>query len=71
MALAQLALEIAIVAATLAAAMAGVAWAWPSSLRSVSGAAVVGLVLGALFHVGFEVTGLNGAYCRVGHACVA
>ena len=56
----QLAIETLIVAATLAAAMAGVA-----------AAALTGLALGALFHLGFELSGLNEKYCRVGNACSA
>lgn len=65
----QLWYEIGIVGGALSLAMAIVAWLAPESLRSVGGAAVVGFLLGAGFHVGFEVTGLNLAYCRVGHAC--
>ena len=67
----QLGLEIAVVGVTLAVAMALVAWMWPSMLRSIRGAATMGFVLGALFHLTFEISGLNGAYCRVGHACVS
>ena len=34
-------------------------------------ALVVGAVLGAALHLLFELAGLNRAYCRVGHACLA
>ena len=67
----QLLLEVVVVALALAAALAGVAWAWPAALRGVRGAALAGLALGAALHLGFEATGLNGAYCSVGHACTA
>lgn len=60
-----------IVAVTLAVAMAGVAWVRPSALSTVPAAAATGLVMGTLFHLGFELSGMNGAYCRVGHACVS
>lgn len=65
----QLLLEVVIVAVSLAGAMAAVAWLLPGALRGVPRAALVGLVLGALFHLGFEATGLNAMYCRVGAAC--
>ncbi len=65
----QLAIEVVIVAVSLAGAMAAVAWLLPGWLRGVPRAALVGLVLGALFHLGFELTGLNAMYCRVGAAC--
>lgn len=67
----QLAIETLIVAATLAAAMAGVAAAAPGAMRGPGAAALTGLALGALFHLGFELSGLNEKYCRVGNACSA
>ncbi len=65
----QFLLELVVVALALAAALGGVAWARPAALGSVQGAALAGLALGAALHAGFEVSGLNGVYCRVGHAC--
>jgi len=67
----QLAIEAGIVGVTLALAMAGLAAWWPAALRGPKAAALAGLALGVAFHLGFEVTGLNGAYCRSGHACSA
>lgn len=34
-------------------------------------ALVVGVVVGAALHLLFELAGLNRAYCRTGHACLA
>lgn len=67
----QLALEVVVVGAVLAAALASVAWLLPGALRSVWKAAVTGLVVGAAVHLGFELSGLNRVYCGVGHACAA
>lgn len=67
----QLALEVAVVGAVLAAALACVAWLVPGALRSVWKAALTGLVLGAGVHLGFELSGLNRMYCDVGHACAS
>lgn len=65
----QLVLEVGIVGASLAGAMAAIAWLFPAWLRGMPRAAMVGFVLGALFHLVFEATGLNAMYCRSGHAC--
>jgi uncharacterized membrane protein (DUF441 family) len=40
-------------------------------ITSFKTALAVGLVVGAALHVLFELSGLNGAYCRMGHACAA
>lgn len=69
--LARLVLEALIVGGSLAAALGGVAWAWPASLRTASSATLVGFALGVAFHLGFEALGLNAAYCTSGHACSA
>lgn len=66
----HLSLEVAVVGGLMALALAGVSHWSPASLRSVPMAALVGFILGALFHLGFEFTGLNRTYCSTGHACV-
>ena len=38
-------------------------------LRSPRDAAIVGLLLGAAVHLGFEASGANGWYCAHGSAC--
>jgi RsiW-degrading membrane proteinase PrsW (M82 family) len=38
-------------------------------LRSARDAAIVGLLLGAAVHLGFEASGANGWYCSHGNAC--
>lgn len=63
----QLVLEIVIVALALALALAAVAAVWP--VTTMWRGFATGLILGALFHLGFEIVGLNAMYCRVGHAC--
>ena len=67
----QLVAEMGIVGLALAVVLASMAWLWPASLRSPASAAATGLVLGALVHAGFELSGLNAVYCTVGHACAA
>ncbi len=64
----QLALEAAIVGLVLAAALAA-AVRLGGPIASAADAARVGLVLGALVHLGFEASGLNARYCAVGAAC--
>lgn len=65
----QLALEVLIVGVTLGIALAMVSWAAPVTLSSPAWSAATGLVVGTLFHLGFEATGLNRTYCAKGHAC--
>ena len=66
----HLGVEVFVVGGLMTLALAGVSRWFPASLRSVPMAALVGFILGALFHLGFEFTGLNRAYCSTGHACV-
>lgn len=65
----QLGIEAVVVGAALSLCLAGVASWMPSALRGASTAGLTGLVLGAVLHLWFELTGLNSVYCRVGHAC--
>ena len=64
-----LVVEAVIVGVALSAALAALAAWTPQALRGAWRAAATGLVLGALFHLGFEASGLNAAYCVSGHAC--
>lgn len=66
----RLVIEALVVGLALAAALGAVRWALPSTCSSVGAAAATGLVVGAAFHVVFELAGLNAAYCKTGHACV-
>lgn len=65
----QLVLETVVVAVCLSLALALVALASPGALASPARAALTGLIVGAAFHLGFELAGLNAAYCVTGHAC--
>jgi RsiW-degrading membrane proteinase PrsW (M82 family) len=38
-------------------------------LQSARDAAIIGLLLGAAVHLGFEASGANGWYCTHGSAC--
>lgn len=67
----RLVTEMGVVGIVLAAVLACVTWLWPGSLSTPSRAAWSGLLLGAVVHGGFEVSGLNSAYCTTGHACQA
>jgi Mg/Co/Ni transporter MgtE len=65
----QLVLEALVVGATLGVVLAVLASVWPSTVSSPRACAITGFVVGVAFHLAFEAVGLNGAYCRVGHAC--
>ena len=65
----HLATEATVVGLALAAALA--ATTTFVQIRNAYTALAVGLVLGAALHLLFELTGLNGKYCRTGHACLA
>lgn len=65
----QLILEAVVVGATLALVLGLVAAASPRWLAAPARAAVTGLIVGAGFHLAFEILGLNKKYCVVGHAC--
>ena len=41
------------------------------TINTYTKALAVGFVLGAALHLVFELSGLNGMYCRTGHACLA
>lgn len=71
MASARLAFEALVVGLLVAAALGAISWAWPAALRGPARAALVGMAVGVAFHLGFELFGLNAAYCRTGHACTA
>ncbi len=67
----QFVVELAAVAGVLAVALALLAWLAPRALASPTAAGLTGLALGAAIHAGFEASGLNAVYCRIGHACRA
>jgi hypothetical protein len=64
----RLALEAAVVAVVTAVALA-FAVAVTGPIGSVRKALLVGLVMGAAIHVGFELLGGNSYYCSFGAAC--
>lgn len=60
--------------ATVVGAMLAPILAWSMyqfNPQTTVGMVVLGFVLGFLFHLFCEVVGLNGFYCRHGHACQA
>lgn len=67
---ARLWLEAAVVGIVTAIALALVRIAVPGAYGSVAATALTGLLVGAAFHLGFELAGLNRVYCKTGHACV-
>lgn len=64
----RLALEAAVVAVVTAVALA-FAVAVTGPISSVRKALLVGLVMGAAVHIGFELLGGNLYYCSFGAAC--
>ncbi|MBU6162801.1 MAG: hypothetical protein KGO50_16925 [Myxococcales bacterium] len=67
--MANLAIEAGIVALTLAAILVVVFVALPRAFSSTASVALTGVAVGAAIHLGFELAGLNAAYCTIGHAC--
>ena len=65
----RLAFEVVAVAAATALSM-GLAVAVAGPIASVKKALVVGLLVGAIIHVAFEVLGGNAWYCSYGAACL-
>lgn len=59
--------EALVVGAALALTLAAVVRFSP--LRSPRDAAIIGFLLGAALHLGFEASGANGWYCVHGAAC--
>jgi hypothetical protein len=65
----NLVLEALVVGAALAVAL--VLTTTVVRINDAKTALVVGVVVGAALHLLFELAGLNRAYCRTGHACLA
>ena len=66
--LASLCLEALVVGLTLAIALAFTVLIYPIG-DDMMRAAIAGLVLGAMLHLGFELSRANTWYCRRGAAC--
>ena len=64
----HLATEAVVVGLALALALACVT-AMSVKIAGYPAALAVGFVVGAALHLLFELSGLNGMYCRTGHAC--
>jgi hypothetical protein len=62
-------IEATVVGIVLAIVLA-IAVAARGPIATVPAALATGLVLGAAVHLGFEVAGLNRAYCTTGAACL-
>jgi hypothetical protein len=69
MSAALLATEATVVGALVAIALLLVTWiSGPITVRK---SMLVGFLVGAVFHLAFEFTGLNARYCTTGHACIS